>query len=145
MLWYKDNGMRPLVFLRLNIYLGATSSVNWKVINKPSGCWSHWTYKNFSKLASLITGGEFYIIFKRYLIKFKYCWKKPVIKFIQWSTKVLKMVVSKSNRYKFSNLFNPFIHNVEKWPNIHLKSYSVNTAKFLKVYLVIFQHYTWKD
>ena len=28
--------------------------------------------------------------------------------------------------------FNPLLHNVEKWPNILLKSCGVNTARFLK-------------
>ena len=28
--------------------------------------------------------------------------------------------------------FNPFVHNVVKWPNILLKSCSVYTARFLK-------------
>ena len=38
--------------------------------------------------------------------------------------------------------FNPFIHNVEKWSKILLKSYGVHTAGFLKY--AIFQHYEWK-
>ena len=35
-------------------------------------------------------------------------------------------------------IFNAFIHNVEKWPNILLKSCGVNTAKFLKYVLPFF-------
>ena len=42
----------------------------------------------------------------------------------------LKRVHSKYLNSK--NNVNPFIHNVEKWPNILLKSFLVNTARFLK-------------
>ena len=32
----------------------------------------------------------------------------------------------------FDKVLNPVFHNVEKWPNILLKSRGVNTARFLK-------------
>ena len=38
-------------------------------------------------------------------------------------------------------IFNPFMHNVEKWPIILLRSCGVHTANFLKVSLTIFLYY----
>ena len=33
---------------------------------------------------------------------------------------------------KLTTSINPFMHSVEKWPNIFLKSYSLTTARFFK-------------
>ena len=41
------------------------------------------------------------------------------------------MIVFVSGR-RFVSPFNPFMHNVVKWPNIFKKSCGVNTARFLK-------------
>ena len=37
-------------------------------------------------------------------------------------------------------LFNPFMRNVEKWPNILLKSCTVSTSRFLKCVWPFYQH-----
>ena len=43
----------------------------------------------------------------------------------------------------YESNFNPIIHNVEKWPDMLLKSRALH-RKICKVCLSIFQHYAWK-
>ena len=41
-------------------------------------------------------------------------------------------LINNSNDSNSCIRFNPLLHNVEKWPNILLKSCGVHTARFLK-------------
>ena len=41
----------------------------------------------------------------------------------------------------YSPLFHPFMHNVEKWPNILEKSCGVHTSKSFKYIWPFFQYY----
>ena len=70
----------------------------------------------------------------------KNMWKVPnVFKALQkWNEKKLDI-----NLFSFSEV-NPFINNVEKWPNILWKFCDVEHGKIFIVCLVIFYLYVWK-
>ena len=57
----------------------------------------------------------------------------------------LKFGLHLFQRALVNKYFKPFMHNVEKWPNILKKFFAVFTAQDFWLCLTIFQHYAWKD